>query len=675
MRKAQSAIELLVIISLVMVVLLIIFEFAMTKINESISMSQTSEARNTVDRLARAVVEVSNEGVGARRKIYITIPDRVNPNRIIIANTTITIGIYVQNGTSDISAPTSFPVVGGSYFPATPGSYWVWVVSRQGYVQVGTALEVSPLSEYFELFPSNSTSANISITNNGVSPLNVTLNLAWTDSEISATVNGTSSLSFNLPATSSSAQAVDLTVGANLNASQGLHSGYLSVTTNISESEIIPIVVNVVSPPYTSTGVLYLSIGTYNDSTYANPSTSFMAAGPTNVTYYKARSYNSTDGLVNSNVTVRVYNTTSAIVSEQTYPANNGTGVYIGNYTLPSTAPTGSWKITAYDIGGASAAMYFTVLPYWLTGWQYRKAHNITGSTAGAQTDYQVQIIVQNASGADSGNIVNINNKMRSDFGDIRFTNSSGTLLNYWMENYTSGTNATFWVKVDSIPASSNNATIYIYYGNSGATNISNGDNTFLFFDHFDNPNNALNTTKWTTYNSPTVSVANSWVTITTTTTGWKAILGTTSMLYGRWRSVGQMPENTKYEELGLAKDSTSWSVGTNTSSFYWTTEPGTPSYKIYVADATTYSYPSITSTTDVHIFEQLWKSGTIAYYIDGTLKYTETTHVPASTQTAHGAVHSASGTSTSKMDWVFLSKYVDPEPSHGAWGSEESSS
>ncbi|NYZ79107.1 hypothetical protein H0N99_03075 [Candidatus Micrarchaeota archaeon] len=361
MRKAQSAVELLVIISLIMVVLLIIFEFAMTKINESISMSQTSEARNTVDRLARAVVEVSNEGVGARRKIYITIPDRVNPNRIIIANTAITIGIYVQNGTSDISAPTGFPVVGGSYFPTTPGSYWVWVVSRQGYVQVGTALEVSPLNEYFELFPSNSTSANISITNNGASPLNVSLNLVWTDSEINATVNGTSSLSFNLPATSSSAQAVSLSVGANLNASQGLHIGYLSVTTNISESEIIPIVVNVVSPPSTSSGVSYLAIDTYNNSAYTNPSTSFLAAGPTNITYYKIRSYNSTDGLVSSNVTVRVYNTTSAIVSERTYPANNGTGVYIGNYTLTSNAPTGSWKITAYDIGGATVVMYFTV--------------------------------------------------------------------------------------------------------------------------------------------------------------------------------------------------------------------------------------------------------------------------------------------------------------------------
>jgi hypothetical protein len=66
--------------------------------------------------------------------------------------------------------------------------------------------------------------------------------------------------------------------------------------------------------------------------------------------------------LANSTITVRVYNTTSALVSEQTYSSpNNGTGTYLGNYSIPSNAPVGTWKITTYEIGGVNTATYFTV--------------------------------------------------------------------------------------------------------------------------------------------------------------------------------------------------------------------------------------------------------------------------------------------------------------------------
>ncbi len=55
--------------------------------------------------------------------------------------------------------------------------------------------------------------------------------------------------------------------------------------------------------------------------------------------------------------------------------------------------------------------------------------------------------------------------KVRLDYGDVRFTDSDGTtLLNYWMEK-----DGTFWTKIPSISASSQK-TIYMYYGNAGAT-------------------------------------------------------------------------------------------------------------------------------------------------------------------------------------------------------------
>jgi len=91
--------------------------------------------------------------------------------------------------------------------------------------------------------------------------------------------------------------------------------------------------------------------------------------------------------------------------------------------------------------------------------------------------------------------------KVRLDYGDVRFTDSNGTtLLNYWMEQ-----DGTFWVKVPSISASSQK-TIYMYYGNTGATSQSNGSNTFDFFDDFTGM--SLDSDKWSATGSHSVGNA-----------------------------------------------------------------------------------------------------------------------------------------------------------------------
>ncbi|MCX9012231.1 MAG: DUF2341 domain-containing protein [Candidatus Methanoperedens sp.] len=120
-------------------------------------------------------------------------------------------------------------------------------------------------------------------------------------------------------------------------------------------------------------------------------------------------------------------------------------------------------------------------------GWFYRKQKNITGSTAGAQTNYQMKLTIYNSSGTDTPGNIYLGGNAKSDFSDLRFTKSDGvTLLDYWIESYTPGVNATVWVEVDSIPASPNTASIYLYYGNSFASSSSNIHNTFLFGDNFE---------------------------------------------------------------------------------------------------------------------------------------------------------------------------------------------
>jgi hypothetical protein len=113
----------------------------------------------------------------------------------------------------------------------------------------------------------------------------------------------------------------------------------------------------------------------------------------------------------------------------------------------------------------------------WLFAWNYRKALTINNtSNSNSLTDYQVLTTLDTQSLISSG-------KMRSDCGDIRFTDSDGqTQLNYWIESGCNTSSTKIWVKVPSIPASSSKI-IYFYYGNPSATSASNGTNTFDFFD------------------------------------------------------------------------------------------------------------------------------------------------------------------------------------------------
>ncbi|MCX6791075.1 MAG: DUF2341 domain-containing protein [Candidatus Gribaldobacteria bacterium] len=140
------------------------------------------------------------------------------------------------------------------------------------------------------------------------------------------------------------------------------------------------------------------------------------------------------------------------------------------------------------------------------SSWLYRKPVTID-NTSGTSTltNYQVKVTVL------------YDSKMQSNFNDIRFTDLDGTtLLDHWLEVSTSSVSATFWVEVPNIAATSTK-TIYMYYGNSSATSTSNGDNTFEFFDDFENydvGNLVVNPGQWTKYGSnPVLSLgtAGAW--------------------------------------------------------------------------------------------------------------------------------------------------------------------
>lgn len=108
--------------------------------------------------------------------------------------------------------------------------------------------------------------------------------------------------------------------------------------------------------------------------------------------------------------------------------------------------------------------------------YNHMKAIRITGVNT-KLTDYQIKIELNSTNFPFE--------KCRADGNDVRFLDSDGQPLDYWLESWAkSAKSATLWSKIPEIPASTDKL-IWLVYGNSSMDSASNGDNTFEFFDDF----------------------------------------------------------------------------------------------------------------------------------------------------------------------------------------------
>jgi len=316
----------------------------------------------------------------------------------------------------------------------------------------------------------------------------------------------------------------------------------------------------------------------------------------------------------------------------------------------------------------------------WLTGWTYRKTHVITYA-AGAGTNYQIRIKVNYGSGLDSGENVYLNGKCRTDFGDIRFTSANGTLLNCWMETKLDGNNTVFWVKVTD-DLSTVNASVYVYYGKADAvypylaSARAHGDATFLFFDDF-----TVDLSRWNRERTSGV-----YPQIPSGTDYVRCGGGSTSSPYGL-TSLGSSPTysgflngaiefrlRTTTNALGEVVYRGNYAANTGYKARY-DCRTGTeqsfmkPSYSGWSGFG-----PTVTRFGDG---TEVWYRGTVTVsgsafkmYKDGVLKNTATDATYASSGEIALQNHYGSWTD---YDWVAVRNFVGTEPSHGAWGSEES--
>ena len=318
----------------------------------------------------------------------------------------------------------------------------------------------------------------------------------------------------------------------------------------------------------------------------------------------------------------------------------------------------------------------------WLSGWGYRKSH-VINYAAGAGTNYQMKVVAHYGSGIDSGSDVYLNSHSRTDFGDVRFTDDDGTtLLDYWRVSKVDNDNAVFWIEIAD-DLSTVNQMIYIYYGRTDgvypylASARAHGDATFLFFDDF-----TVDLSRWSIEKTsgvyPEIPGGTDYV---------RCGGGSTSGYPYGHTSLGSSPTFNNFlngaiefrwrettNGLGEIAFRGNYSANTGYKGRYDSRSGAEPCFMKPPYNGWGAFGPSVTRFGDG---TEVWHGGTITVfgstfkiYKDGILKNTAT-----DTQyTAAGEIalqnHYGSWTD---YDWVAVRKFVDPEPSDGAWGSEES--
>jgi len=305
----------------------------------------------------------------------------------------------------------------------------------------------------------------------------------------------------------------------------------------------------------------------------------------------------------------------------------------------------------------------------WLYGWTYRKSHTINPAS-GAGTGYQIPITAHYASGTDSGADVYLNAHSRTDFNDVRFTSSDGTtLLDYWMEQVSSGSSAKFWVEIRD-DLSSSSVTIYIYYGKVDAANMSNGVNTFLFFEDFE-----ADLSAWTITTYGTANIIRSANHAFQGTYSAEDADAATSYAYAQRtftaKDLGVVM--VWFYDDGNAKQQVAAVDDGSTNIYIGRWDPQSSSYYAYQIGGTWYT-STVAISKGWHKFEFIYGSGSsVILKIDDTQIYSGTPVASYSRMMFGDQWYGYSADGLGYYDCWCERKYVSPEPANGAWGNEES--
>ena len=350
------------------------------------------------------------------------------------------------------------------------------------------------------------------------------------------------------------------------------------------------------------------------------------------------------------------------------------TGLTVSSSTI-NTNP----ELEIFRVGFAS-----TTNEVWLTGYERRKSHTVNPAT-GAGSNYQVRLTLNYGSGSDSAGTVYLGGNVQNDFDDIRFTASDGvTVLPYWIESKTDGNNAVVWVKIGS-DLSSSAQNIFVYYDNAEASTGASGENTFEFFDDFSG-----DLSKWSidSANTDAVSISSGALRHNPDSTQSRNAYSDTRLRTASYQITNGVLDYDVYlggstsndpriiHQFGWRVQSLDFENGYAFRVQNSATDGGNFEFNAGAWAGIGSSLGAITGNAWHHV--AVTASGTsYSGVVDGgsPINATDSTKTTAGYLVSHVHGVSLTGSSYVLVDNVRVRKYVNPEPTHGAWGSEEGAS
>ncbi len=299
------------------------------------------------------------------------------------------------------------------------------------------------------------------------------------------------------------------------------------------------------------------------------------------------------------------------------------------------------------------------------SSWTYCRDITITDDES--VSDLQMKLVIDTATLISEG-------KMNSDCSDLRFADESDNELSYWIEDGTCNSAYTVvWIKVST---TNGDKKIFMYYGNSGATSVSNGDDVFPFFDDFEGT--SIDSSKWSVV-SGTWSIEDGTLKYTDSG-GDSFIVGQFSTTWNTKTYVAETRykvEDKIYSWGGIGIDSTD-----DASSFYRTAlgYSGSLSCDIHRVQKkwTPYNDECVSGWETNHWFVlRIYQDSSNVYgeFREGEYGSTyydlNNDNQLADTSLSSGKIVLTGYKADVWYDWVFVRKYVETEPTYSV-GEEQ---
>jgi len=272
------------------------------------------------------------------------------------------------------------------------------------------------------------------------------------------------------------------------------------------------------------------------------------------------------------------------------------------------------------------------------------------------QEIYQQDIIIHRSAGTayneTAGGLetwhIFVGDHCQADYDDVRFTNSTGAELAYYLWPDYDSSSARFCVRLEGATSA---GTLTVYYGSPGTTTTSDGDGTYFLFDNFDE--DTLNTTKWTSTGS--ISISGGILTISNA---------------GKIRSTGTFGnKHTFMARAKVAPVSQNWVGWLNTPSGTFAIFQYTTSSRCHVSFTSDHNNAApIDFAGEFHTFEIRRGSSTI-FLIDGGNSITV---AQSSTAQIRVTCEIYSGIQTMLVDWVAVRAYSATPPASLDFSGEQ---